>query len=164
MVEAQGKLQTSLRDCNELKEDVARLNDLLGKQHDEVVHKLQETIELKQKALEESRFECSQLGDRAVLLEKSRDAAEERMVEAQGKLQTSLRDCNELKEDVARLNDLLGEQHDEVVHKLQETIELEQKALEESRFECSQLGDRAGLLEKSRDAAEERMVEAQGKL
>ena len=63
-----------------------------------------------------------QLKDRAGLLEKSRDAAEERMVDASSELQSSLQKISKLKEEVDRLSNLIGVEGGEVVAGLQQEI------------------------------------------
>merc|ERR1719253_1180361 len=136
-----------------------RLSNLIGAEGGEVVAGLEQEIGAKTGELELMVGECSQLKDRAVLLEKSRDAAEERMVVASSELQRSLQKISKQKEEVDRLSNLIGAEGGEVVAGLQQEIGAKTGELELMAGECSQLKDRAGLLEKSRDAAEARMVD-----
>ena len=164
MVDASSELQSSLQKISKQKEEVDRLSNLIGAEGGEVVAGLQQEIGAKTGELELVVGECSQLKDRAVLLEKSRDAAEERMVDASSELQSSLQKISKQKEEVDRLSNLIGAEGGEVVAGLQQEIGAKTGELELMVGECSQLKDRAGLLEKSRDAAEERMVDASSEL
>ena len=164
MVDASSELQRSLQKISKQKEEVDRLSNLIGAEGGEVVAGLQQEIGAKTGELELMAGECSQLKDRAVLLEKSRDAAEERMVEASSELQSSLQKISKQKEEVDRLSNLIGAEGGEVVAGLQQEIGAKTGELELMVGECSQLKDRAVLLEKSRDAAEERMVKASSEL